>query len=52
MFSTETWAKSHGISVAATPPRIEDYAESCARSAREVASRTGLPRRELFKSPG
>jgi Domain of unknown function (DUF4272) len=40
MPSTQTWAKSLGISVAATPPPVEGYAKRCPRSARQIAVRT------------
>jgi len=40
MLSTKAWAKSLGISVAATPPAIEGYSKRYRRSARQVAVRT------------
>src|SRR5262245_36059654 len=39
MLSTETWAKSLGISVEATPPTVEGYSKRCPRSARQIAVR-------------
>src|SRR5437588_12616422 len=36
---TEEWAQAHGISVEDTPPTVENYAEPCPRSAREIATR-------------
>lgn len=39
MLSTEAWARSLGISVAPTPPAVEDYAKRCPRSARQIAVR-------------
>jgi hypothetical protein len=39
MLSTETWAKSLGISVEATPPTVEQYSNRCPRSARQIAVR-------------
>jgi hypothetical protein len=40
MLSTEDWAKSFGISVAANPPPVEASSKPCERSAREIAIRT------------
>ena len=40
MPTTKEWAKSFGISTAATPPRIPDYDEPFPRSAREISERT------------
>jgi hypothetical protein len=37
MLTTKTWAKSHGISVALTPPAIKGYSKKYPRSARQVA---------------
>ena len=39
MHSTETWAKSLGLSVEPTPPTVEDYSKRCPRSSRQVAVR-------------
>ena len=39
MPSTETWARSLGISVEATPPTVEGYSKRCPRSARQIAVR-------------
>src|SRR5262245_35705814 len=39
MLRTETWAKSLGISVRATPPAAEGYSKRCPRSARQIAVR-------------
>jgi hypothetical protein len=37
--STESWAKSLGLSVEATPPTVEDYSKPCPRSSRQIAMR-------------
>jgi hypothetical protein len=39
MHSTETWAKSLGVSVEGTPPTVEDYSKRCPRSSRQIAVR-------------
>src|SRR5260370_30386376 len=39
MLSPETWAKSLGVSVEATPPAVEGYSKRCPRSARQIAVR-------------
>lgn len=38
--TTEDWARSLKVSVAATPPTVENYAEPCPRTARDIAVRT------------
>jgi hypothetical protein len=39
MLSTETWARSLGLSAEETPPAVEGYSKRCARSARQIAVR-------------
>lgn len=39
LVTTQGWAQAHGISVEDTPPTVENYAEPCPRSAREIATR-------------
>jgi hypothetical protein len=39
MLSTESWAKSLGLSVEATPPTVGDYSEQCPRSSQQIAVR-------------
>lgn len=39
MHSTETWAKSLGLSAEATPPTVEGYSKRCPRSSRQIAVR-------------
>jgi hypothetical protein len=40
MQSTETWARSLGLSVEATPPTVENYSKRCPRSSRQIAVRS------------
>jgi hypothetical protein len=39
MLSTETWARSLGLSVEPTPPTVEGYTKRCPRSSRQIAVR-------------
>jgi Domain of unknown function (DUF4272) len=39
MASTESWAKSLGISVEETPPTVQGYTKRCPRTARQIAVR-------------
>jgi len=39
MPSAESWAKSLGLSVEATPPAVQDYSKRCPRSSRQIAVR-------------